>query len=139
VSVQFFPLESCREQAELVRTALVNSVAHLFQDGFTPDPSNVLADYTAEEADFDGYAAETMAAWFPAILAEGSGYMIQSPWVQFEFDPSPGTPTNVINGMYLVTAGGDLWLTVIFTNPIPMQVDGQGIGFNLTLLFPTGV
>lgn len=137
MAIQFFPLTACRVDAEEKRTALASSVVHLFQDTFTPDPSTVLADYTTNEATFTGYATETFT-FNPAILAETSGYMIQSNWVQFEVGATP-TVTNMIRGMYLVDTGGDLRLTIIFTDDVPMQIDGQGVGFNVTLLFATGV
>jgi hypothetical protein len=138
MSTQFFPLEACEAQALEAQTAMAMSVVHLFANTLpAPDPTIPLTEYTANEADFSGYASETLTAWFTPIFAEGSGYMIQSPWVQFEFDDTPGTPTNVVSGLYVVDADGVIRLTVIFTEPIPMQVHGQGIGFNLTLLFPT--
>jgi hypothetical protein len=138
VSVQFFPLEGCRESADEMRTVLASSVLHLFTDALNPDPSTPLADYTAAEADYTGYAAETLTAWHPPILAPGTGYMIGSPLVQFEVGATP-TTTNVIAGCYLVDAAGDLRMTVIFTSPVPMQLDGQGIPLNLVWLFPTGL
>jgi hypothetical protein len=58
--------------------------------------------------------------------------------VQFEVGATP-TTTNVIAGCYLVDAAGDLRMTVIFTSPVPMQLDGQGIPLNLVWLFPTGL
>lgn len=139
MATPFYPLSACELQASENQTILALSVVHLFQSSFAPEPSNVLADYTAAEADFSGYAAETLTAWFDPILAPGSGYMIQSPWTQFAFDSTPGTPTNNIGGCYLLSAGGAIRLTVIFDQPIPMEVHGQGIGFNLTLFYPTGV
>lgn len=138
MATTFFPLASCEFQAGLLQTALASSVAHLFQDTLTPDVTTPLADYTAAECDYSGYSDQTYTAWFDPILAEGSGYMIQSPWLQFAFDDTPGTPTNVAAGCYVVTSGGELFYTVIFTQPIPMQVHGQGIGFNLTLVIATG-
>lgn len=139
MSTQFFPLEGCLTTATAVRTALANSVMHLFQSTFTPEPSDPLSAYTAAECDYAGYAAETMAAWNPPILAPGTGYMIGSPLVQFEWVAGGGDPGNLVGGCYVVDAAGKLRLTVIFTEPIPMQQAGQGIPINLVWLFPTGV
>ena len=55
-----------------MQTALVNSVLHLFKSSFTPTPANVLADYTAAEADYDSYNPITIAAWQNPILATRS-------------------------------------------------------------------
>lgn len=134
----FYPLSACELMAEDLQTALAASVCHLFVDGFTPTPSNILADYTAEEADFSGYVAATIDFNDP-ILSEGVGYMIQSDWMQFVFDDTPGTPTNNVKGLYLVSAGGALRLTVIFDELVPFQVHGQGLGLNLTLVQLAGV
>lgn len=134
----FYPLASCRIMAEEMQTALAASSARLFQSSLTPDPSTLLAAYTAAIATFSGYASKTIDFNDP-ILAEGSGFMIQSEWIQWAFDPTPGTPTNEVKGVYLVDAGGDIRLTVIFDDLVPFQVDGQGLGINLTLVFLTGV
>lgn len=140
MSVQFYPLEACEANAIDMQTALVNSVVHLFQDTLpAPDPSTPLTAYTDAEADFSGYADQTIVAWLDPILAEGTGYMINSPNLQWVFDDSPGTPTNLVSGFYLLDSGGTIRFTVIFTNPVPMQVHGQGILFSIVLFFPTGV
>lgn len=139
MSVQFFPLEGCLTTATAIRTALANSVLHLFKSDFVPEPSSPLADYTADEADYDGYAAITMATWNAPILAPGTGYMIGSPLVQFVWTHDTDDVQNVIGGCYLVDSAGKIRLTVIFTAPIPMQQAGQGIPINLVWLFPTGV
>ena len=140
MSVQFFPLEGCRVDAAARQASLANSVVHLFTTALAaPDPSTPTSDSTSAEATYSGYAAQTLAAWFDPILAPGSGYMIQSPWVQFEFADTPGTPGNQINGLFMLDSAGKNRLVVIFDQPIPMQISGQGIGFNLTILFPTGL
>lgn len=134
----FYPLSACRLMCEELQTALAASVCHLFVDGFTPTPSDLLAAYSAVEADFSGYLEATIDFNDP-ILSEGVGYMIQSDWMQWAFDPTPGTPTNNVAGLYLVDAGGDLRLTIIFDELVPFQVDGQGLGLNLTLAQLAGV
>lgn len=139
MSIQFFPLEGCQTSAAATRTALANSVMHLFQQSLSPDPSTPLTDYTAAEADYDGYAAITMAAWNAPILAPGTGYMIGSPLVQFAWEFDEESVGNVIKGAYLVDAAGKLRLTVIFTDLIPMEMAGQGIPLNVVWLFPTGL
>jgi len=120
----------------LAKSSGSGNVIMLIKEPFTP-ASNL--DPTAlDEADFTGYAAETLTAWNTPILAPGTGYMIGSPLVQFEVGAAPSV-TNVINGCYLVDAAGDLRMVVIFTSPIPMQLDGQGLPINLVWLFPTGL
>ena len=55
------------------RRRFAESVLHLFQEGFTPTPSNVLADYTAQEADYDTYEPQTMAAGSTRSCQSGIG------------------------------------------------------------------
>lgn len=139
MSTQFYPLEGCLATATAMVTALAAGVLHLFQVPFTPSPSNPLADYTAAEADYDDYVALALTPWHDPILAPGSGYMIGSPLVQFIVSSASPAVGNLINGCYLVDAGGKNRLTIIFTDSIPMQIQGQGIPINIVWLFPTGV
>lgn len=139
MSTQFFPVAGCQVSAAEMQTELANSVLHLFKSDLDPNPSTPLSEYTAAEADYDGYAAETLAAWNDPILAPGTGYMIGSPLVQFACaDPFTGGG-NTIGGCYLVDSAGKIRLAVKFTAPIPMQAAGQGIPINLVWLFPTGL
>lgn len=135
---QFNPLAGCLATATAMRTALAASILHLFKSGFSPTPSNVLADYTAQECDFDGYLAATIAAWNAPILAPDTGYMIGSPLVQFAWEHDTDDVGNDVGGCYLVDSLGVLRLAIVFTQPIPMQVAGQGLPINLIMLFPTG-
>ena len=139
MSVQIQPLEGCLASATAMQAALANSVLHLYKSSFNPSPSDPLANFTAAEADYDAYAALTMAAWNDPILSPGSGYMILSPLEQFEVGLTDPTTPNVIGGCYLVDAAGKLRQYVSFTAPIPMQLAGQGIPITLTLPFPTAV
>lgn len=140
MSVSFFPLEGCLASASEMQVALVNSVMHLFKDSLpAPTPSTPLTTYMANEATFTNYSAATVAAWHDPILAPGTGFMIGSPLVQFETGAGPVTTGNNVSGLYLVDAGGDLRLTVIFDQVIPMELPYQGIPINLVWLFPTGV
>lgn len=139
MSTQFIPLSGCLASALAMQTAFAASILHLFQSTFVPDPSNPLSDYTAAEATYDSYMALEMTAWNDPILAPGSGFMIQSPEVVFSVgDTDPDVP-NIIGGCYLVDGAGKLRMTVIFTQPFPMQIAYQGIPINLVYLFPTGV
>jgi uncharacterized protein (DUF697 family) len=136
---QFFPLSGCLVTATAMQAAMAASMCRLFQSTFTPDASNVLADYVAAEATYSGYDALEFTTWFAPILAPGTGYMIGSPIVQFAFTASPGTPTNIIGGCFVVDSAANLRIAIIFDQPIPMQMAGQGIPLNIVWLFPTGL
>lgn len=139
MSTTFFPLEGCLATATGIRTAMANSVIHLFTTALTPDPSTPTSAYTAAEANYDGYVPITFTAWNAAILAPGTGYMIGSPLVQFAWAFVSGSVGNIINGCYVLDASGKNRYVVVFTAPIPMEVAGQGIPLNLVWLFPTGL
>lgn len=139
MSVQFTPLIGCHQDATERRTALAASVVHLFQSSFTPTPSNVLADYTAAEADYTGYAVADIATWYAPILAPGTGFELDAPSVSFQVGSTDPTVGNVIGGCYLVDSAGNLRQTVIFTQPIPMELAYQGMVIPLSLLFTPGV
>lgn len=138
MSTQFIPLSGCLASALSLQTAFAASMLHLFQQTLVPDPSTPLSDYTSAEADYDNYTALEFTTWNDPILAPGTGFMIQSPEVQFEVGNVDPTTPNLIGGCYLVDAAGKHRLTVIFTAPIPMQVAYQGLPINLVYLFPTG-
>lgn len=139
MSTQAFPLSGCLASALQMQTTLANSVLHLFKAAFAPTPSSILADFNGAECDYDSYAVLTFTAWNTPILSPGSGYMIQSPLVQFFFPTGGAGVGNSVGGCYLVDAAGVLRLYVIFTQPIPMQVPGQGIPISLLWFFPTNL
>lgn len=138
MATPFYPLAGCLQNATERKTALASSVLHLFKDGFTPNPSTPLSSYTANEADYDSYAPITLTTWNNPILAPGSGYMIESPYAQFETGSSDPVTGNMIAGCYVVDAGGKLRMAVVFDQPVPMQLAHQGIPIQLIDLFPTG-
>lgn len=138
MSTLFTPLEGCLANAEERQTALAASVIDLFKSDLVPDPATPLADYTSNIANYTGYAQETFTTWNDPILSGSGGYMILSPLVQF-MTGNPTTVPNICGGAFVRDAGGTLRLTVIFTEPIPMQVPGQGIPITLTVFFPTGL
>lgn len=139
MSTQFFPLEGCLTTATEVKTAMASSTMHLFKDSLVPDPSTPTSDYTAAEADFDGYAEITITNWNAPILAPGTGYLISTPLMVFTWTFDTDSVGNLIGGCYCLDAATKNRLVVIFDESIPMQMAGQGIQFYVNWLFPTGV
>lgn len=134
---QWTPLQGCQVDAAARKTALAASVLHLAKSTLVPTGSTTKAEFAAAEADYDDYAALTLTAWNDPILAPGSGYLIQSPMVQFEVgdvDPAVG---NVIGSWWIEDSTGKLRTAGTFEAPIPMQVAGQGIPMTVTIFFPT--
>lgn len=135
----FYPNSSCIWQAEQMRADLANSEVHLFQSTLVPDTSTTLAQLQAEEADYDGYAPITVAAWLGAIMSAAGGASIQAPTVQFEYVDGVNHTGNIIGGFWLETAAGVLVAIGTFDTPIPMQMNDQGIPLDVLLRFPTGL
>ena len=132
----FYPLSACEQNALERQTALAASSARLFQDPFVPTPANVLADYTAAIATFTGYSNQAVAAWLGPLTAPGGGWMITTPLLAFI--ATDGATPNTINGAYLVDAGGELRLAVVFDEPIAVAAAGNGALFYLVMTFTTG-
>lgn len=118
------------------QTALANVVMHLFQAGFSPTPGNVLADFAAHEATYDGYAAETIATWAAPVLA-GVGYAIYAPTQTFRWVFATGVG-NSIAGYYLVDAAGNLIDYCVFDSPIPMAGPDQAVIKTPVEVIPAG-
>jgi len=135
---QFYTLQACQIQASERKTAYVDTVVHLFKSTLVPTSSTTKTELTAAEADYDDYAAITMAAWTGPILAPGSGYMILSPAVLFEVGVTDPVVPNVIGGFWIEDDNGVVRMVGIFADPLPMQLAGQGIPLNFVDLFPTG-
>jgi hypothetical protein len=137
MTTQFYPTAATAKQAAERRTVYANSVLHLFQSTLVPTAATPLSDYTANEADYDAYAAVTITAFEDPILAPVSGFMIGSPLVQFEVGAADPVVTNLIGGWYLVDSAGVIRLVGIFDTPVPMQIANQGCPVNLYDVFPT--
>lgn len=137
-NVQFYPLESCLQQADERQAVYAASVLHLFKSTLVVDASTTKADLEAAEADYDAYVAQTLTAWFAPILAPGTGYMIASPLVQFSTGVTDPVVPNTIGGFWFEDAAGHVRGIGTFNPALPMQLANQGIDLNLVDLFPTG-
>lgn len=119
------------------KTRNANSVLHLFKQGFLPTPASVLADFTAEECDFDGYAAATIAAWGDPVLA-GQAWATYAPTQTFRWVLDVDAVGNMVGGWYLVTAGGELIMYGIYDPAIPAQGPGQAVIVTPIQITPAG-
>lgn len=121
--------------AGIVQTALAASEIHLFQSTMAElTPATTLAELQAEEADFTGYAAETIAAWFDPLLNPLGGASIESGLVQFAI-AAPYTVPNVVSGWWIEEAGGDLVCAGNFSVDKSLVGAGDGIPMNIELIF----
>lgn len=123
-------LTGCKAIAVLEKAALVNATVHLFKAGFHPSPANVVADYAANECDFDNYAAVTIAAWGDIVLASGNaGYAIQGVLCEFLWAHVADDVQNGVGGWWVQTAAGVLRNYFEFSDSVPMQGPDQSCSF----------
>jgi hypothetical protein len=96
-------------------------VIRLFQNDHTPDPADVLADYT--EADFSGYAELDLDGWAAAVTVSGRAQIVATLKV---WTHSAGAVDNDIYGYYVVNAGGALvWAERDPNAPVTVDTAGQ--------------
>lgn len=123
-----------------MQTALAGAALRLFQSGVvTLTAATVLADLTAEEADYTGYPAggEVIAAWTDPLLNPAGGASIESGLFQFQI-AAPYTVPNTIQGWFIVEAGGVLVCAGDFPQTKNLVGAGDGIPFNVELIFAAG-
>lgn len=131
----FYPTAGQMWLAGIARTALANSVVRLYKNTLTPSVLTALAALEAAEADYDGYAAKTVAAWGEAFLG-ALGAAIQMPNQQFQ--PTGSTTPNLINGAWIETAGGVLVAIIQFPATISMGSPTDAIPLSEILRFGSG-
>lgn len=123
--------------AAQMQTALAAANLRLFQSGtVTLTPATILTDLTGVEADYTGYPAggEVIAAWTNPLLNPLGGASIESGLFQFEI-AAPYTVSNTIQGWFLVEAGGTLVCAGDFSQTKNLVGAGDGIPFNVELVF----
>jgi len=108
------------------KTRLANSVVHLFKSEFLPSPTSDKAAFLAAEADFDGYAPITIAAWLDPVLF-GQGYATPAPTQYFRWEHDTDDVGNSIGGAFVVSAAGDLILYTTFDPFVSVSGPGQAV------------
>jgi len=96
---------------------------HLFKNDLTPNGQTVVGDF--EEADFDGYAAESVDKdeWVVSYDADGGTSLVNNILATFAAGTLAGSQT--IFGWYLTRTGGVLLCSSRFQDPLVVGVDGQ--------------
>lgn len=134
-TVQRQHLEGAKATAALKQTGLANSNAKLFKDGFVPSVTTPAADFAANECDFDDYAPVAIVAWNAPSLASVPGYNIDAPMVRWVC-AADQVVSNMVGGLWIENAGGDILDFVIFDTPIPMQLADQVVEWVPAEFFP---
>ena len=129
--------------AKVIATAnqarLAASVLHLFKQNpaFNPTITTTLAEFNANEADFDGYATKTIATWGTPVLL-GAAWATYAPTQTFLWELDTDAVGNAIGGWYLVTSGGELMDYGIYDPPIPVSGEGQAVIVTPIEITPAG-
>lgn len=109
----------------------------LFENNFTPQASNVIADFTLPGADWAGYAAKATTGWgAQSVDATGRAYITATPLMEWTGPVAGGGPT--IYGYVVKSAQGGtpLLYSVRFAVPKPMAVLTNVLDLAVTFTFP---
>lgn len=108
-------------QAAIFKTAAATTEMRLYQNNFTPGTGTLTGDFT--EANFDGYASITVAAYNPVALDPVSGDYFISNATPLVFTDTGNTTPNTIYGWYLTDAGGETIDCGRFDAPVVMDAN----------------
>lgn len=104
----------------------------LFQTNYTPVDGDVLADYTAIEADFDGYAQQALGVFLAATLVGGKAYTACPTllWI-----PTGGVTPNDIYGFFVWRNSDNVLFWAGRFTGAPIVVTGPGTPVTYTATF----
>lgn len=136
----FETLAATIQDATERQTVFAASKVRLYKSTLIPTPSTTAADLAAAEADYTDYPAggEAIATWLAPVLNPAGGASIAAPTLQFLVTTANPPVTNLIGGAWLEDSTGKVRLVMPFAQPVPMEIQGQGIPLNVTFGFPTG-
>ena len=103
----------------------VGAIIKLFKVDNTPTLDTTVADLTAIEADYDGYAASSAVVWGSAFLEPLTSDAVSAGGSK-TFVKTAGIVTNTVYGWWLESAGGDLLAAGKFDTPLSFVNVGDG-------------
>lgn len=130
-------ITGAKATAALKQAGLANSVLKLFKDGFVPSVTSPVADFDANECDFDDYAPIVILAWNNPTLGSISGYNLDAPLQRFVCLADQVT-MNMVGGWWLEDAAGAVLDFGTFDPSRPMQYGDQAIEIVPLEFFPAG-
>lgn len=90
---------------KLIDELLEGGTLHLFKNNYTPVDGSVIGDFT--EADFDGYAPQTVTGWLAAYTnGSGKAETAAGVWTWWK---TAGATSNTIYGWFYKDVNGDLY------------------------------
>jgi hypothetical protein len=134
----YLSLSGAKEEADAAQARMANAKMRLFKSGFFPTPTTPIAEFEAQEADFDGYVEKTILLWAAPVLA-GVGWMTYAPTQTFVYDDGVGHVGNSIGGYWLELATGELIGYTLFDPAEAVQGVGQAIIRTPTLIYRAGL
>lgn len=116
------------------KAAAATTSVHLFKTDVTPSDISVIGDFT--EADFTGYAAQTIAAWDASQIDALTGRKFMTPTLGTPaiFTQTGVVLTNTVYGFWLEDNGA-LFFAERFENPVQMDTLGKTVTI-LPRVFP---
>lgn len=124
---RFLPMVARRALAVREQTALAASTVALFKAPFNPDETNVLADYIAQECDYDNYARIDLTTWPNLIAAAGNNYLIFAQLCVWVWENTGPGVQNQVGGMFVLYSDGTLGPVVVFGDSISMSNPDQSV------------
>lgn len=139
--MQQIPLVGALRLCTGIQSEMAASKLHLFVTGYTPTPTETLADLLAVEATFSGYTVGgyPLVTWGAPTFNPTGGAQTVSPQVDVVFT-APGSGagvTNTLGGWFVVDSAGNLVADGQFNTPIPMVASGDGFPITLALFAGT--
>lgn len=103
------------------------ATVRLYKADITPADDDELADYSANEANYSGYAAQNLAGGAVAGAPDGGGRATAS-WTLQSYAHNGGGTSNSVYGYYVTNNGNDelLWAER-FPNAVTFAVAGDGV------------
>jgi hypothetical protein len=118
------------DRAVSVQTKLnAGSRLRLFKSAHVPSPADVLATYTAIEANFDTYPSPvSLATWTgPTKIVDGQ-YQLLSATVVYS---PPVTTPNTLYGLFVDDGAGNLLFALQFTSAINFAVGAAALSLQI--------
>jgi hypothetical protein len=110
-----------------------NATIHLFVSNITPSRTDTLSTYSAHEASYGGYAAQTLTTWTDGGIDANNYDTWTGPAITFQATSSSGLPQTIYG--YYVVAGDGTTLLWAETFAPAITLSNSGDGFTVTPTF----
>lgn len=109
---------------------------HLYQTEIAPTADTPLATFAASEADYSGYASQTVATWLASYVGDDQRARVSA--ASLLFQPNASTVPNEIFGVYVTNAASDTLLYAYLLDvPVDLSSADDGLIVDATLIYGT--